>query len=61
MFFEDKDFESVADTALVTSCVRALTDIPYEKEIFAALQQNVDLKDVPLNEKLGIIKRILPP
>ena len=54
MFFEDKDFESVATTAIVTAYPRTLTDIPYEKEIFAALRQNVDLKDIPLNEKLAI-------
>lgn len=52
MFSSDTDFTSIETTALVTSYPRTLTDIPYEKEIFAELQKK-ETKDIPLQKELA--------
>ena len=40
MQVNDKDYEEISSTAIVTSYPRTFTDIPYEKEIYNWLKQH---------------------
>lgn len=48
----DKDYETISPTAIVTSYPRIFTDIPYEKEIYNWLNENCK-EEVTLNRKLA--------
>ena len=49
---EDKDYETISPTAIVTSYPRTFTDIPYEKEIYNWLNKNCK-EEVTLNKMLA--------
>lgn len=51
-FINDKDYEEICPTAIVTSYPRTFTDIPYEKAIYNWLKNNCNEK-VDLNRKLA--------
>lgn len=48
----DKDYENISPTAIVTSYPRIFTDIPYEKEIYNWLNENCK-EEVTLNKMLA--------
>ncbi len=48
----DKEYESISPTAIVTSYPRSFTNIPYEKEIYNWIKKNIDYKLV-LNKMLA--------
>lgn len=48
----DKDYEEISPTAIVTSYPRIFTDIPYEKEIYNWLEKNCN-QEVTLNKLLA--------
>ena len=48
----DKEYEEISPTAIVTSYPRIFTDIPYEKEIYHWLESNCH-KEVTLNKMLA--------
>lgn len=48
----DKDYEEVSSTAIVTSYPRIFTDIPYEKEIYEWLSEHCN-EEVTLNKLLA--------
>lgn len=50
---EDKDYEEISPTAIVTSYPRIYTDIPYEKEIYKWLSKNC-------NEQVVLYKNMAP-
>lgn len=50
---EDKDYEEISPTAIVTSYPRIFTDIPYEKEIYEWLSKNC-------NEQVALYKNMAP-
>jgi len=52
MNINDKDYEEISSTAIVTSYPRIFTDIPYEKEIYECLEKNSH-ELVTLNKKLA--------
>lgn len=52
MNINDKDYENISPTALVTSYPRTYTDIPYEKEIFNYLESHSN-DNVTLNKELA--------
>lgn len=52
MNINDKDYENISPTAIVTSYPRTFTDIPYEKEIFTYLESNSNA-EVTLNKELA--------
>lgn len=49
MHINDKDYEEISSTAIVTSYPRIFTDIPYEKEIYEWLS-NYCNEEVTLNK-----------
>ncbi len=49
---DDKDYEEISPTAIVTSYPRIFTDIPYEKEIYKWLESHCNEK-VTLNKMLA--------
>lgn len=49
---DDKDYETISSTAIVTSYPRTFTDIPYEKEIYNWLNKNCK-EEVTLNKMLA--------
>lgn len=49
---DNKDFEKISSTAIVTSYPRTFTDIPYEKEIYEWLNKHCNEK-VTLNKMLA--------
>ena len=51
-FVNDKDYEEISPTAIVTSYPRIFTDILYEKEIYNWLEKHCN-KDVTLNKMLA--------
>lgn len=52
MNINDKDYEEISPTAIVTSYPRTFTDIPYEKEIYNWLENHCN-EEVTLNEMLA--------
>lgn len=52
MNIDNKDFEEISSTAIVTSYPRIFTDIPYEKEIYEWLNKHCNEK-VKLNKMLA--------
>ena len=52
MNIDDKDYENISPTAIVTSYPRTFTNIPYEKEIFNYLKSNCNT-EVILNKELA--------
>ena len=52
MHINDKDYEEISSTAIVTSYPRIFTDIPYEKEIYEWLS-NYCNEEVTLNKMLA--------
>lgn len=52
MNVNDKDFEEISPTAIVTSYPRTFTDIPYEKEIYKWLENHCN-EEVTLNKMLA--------
>ena len=52
MNIDNKDFEKISSTAIVTSYPRTFTDIPYEKEIYEWLNKHCNEK-VTLNKMLA--------
>ena len=52
MNVNDKDYEEISSTAIVTSYPRTFTDIPYEKEIYNWLNNHCE-EDVTLNKTLA--------
>lgn len=52
MNVNDKDFEEISPTAIVTSYPRTFTDIPYEKEIYNWLENHCN-EEVTLNKMLA--------
>lgn len=52
MNINDKDYEEISSTAIVTSYPRTFTDIPYEKEIYEWLSSHCS-EEVTLNKKLA--------
>lgn len=52
MDINDKDYEEISATAIVTSYPRTFTDIPYEKEIYKWLQKHCK-EEVTLNDTLA--------
>ena len=53
MNINDKDFENVSQTAIMTSYPRTFTDIPYEKEIYQWLSKHC-------KEKVELYKNLAP-
>lgn len=51
-FINDKDYEEISPTAIVTSYPRIFTDIPYEKEIYNWLENHCN-EEVSLNKMLA--------
>ena len=51
-FINDKDYEEISPTAIVTSYPRIFTDIPYEKEIYNWLENHCN-EEVTLNKMLA--------
>ena len=51
-FINDKDYEKISPTAIVTSYPRIFTDIPYEKEIYNWLENHCN-EEVTLNKMLA--------
>ncbi len=51
-FINDKDYEEISPTAIVTAYPRIFTDIPYEKEIYNWLEKHCNEK-VTLNKMLA--------
>ena len=51
-FINDKDYEEITPTAVVTSYPRIFTDIPYEKEIYNWLENHCN-EEVTLNKMLA--------
>ena len=51
-FINDKDYEEISPTAIVTSYPRIFTDIPYEKEIYKWLEKHCS-EEVSLNKMLA--------
>lgn len=51
-FINDKDYEDISPTAIVTSYPRIFTDIPYEKEIYNWLENHCN-EAVTLNKMLA--------
>lgn len=51
-FINDKDYEEISPTAIVTSYPRTFTDIPYEKEIYNWLENHCN-ESVTLNKMLA--------
>ncbi len=51
-FINDKDYEEISPTAIVTSYPRIFTDIPYEKEIYNWLENHFN-EEVTLNKMLA--------
>ena len=49
---DDKNYETISPTAIVTSYPRTFTDIPYEKEIYNWLNKNCK-EEVTLNKMLA--------
>ena len=49
----DKDYEEISPTAIVTSYPRTFTDIPYEKEIYSWLSTHC-------NQEVTLQKRLAP-
>lgn len=52
MNINDKEYEEISPTAIVTSYPRIFTDIPYEKEIYGWLNSNCK-EEVTLNKMLA--------
>ena len=52
MNINDKEYEEISSTAIVTSYPRIFTDIPYEKEIYEWLSRNCN-EEVTLNKMLA--------
>jgi len=52
MNINDKEYEEISSTAIVTSYPRIFTDIPYEKEIYEWLSKNCN-DEVKLNKLLA--------
>lgn len=53
MTINDKDYDEISSTAIVTSYPRIFTNIPYEKEIYDFLSNNC-------NEKVSLNKMLAP-
>lgn len=51
-FINDKDYEEISPTAIVTAYPRIFTDIPYEKEIYNWLENHCN-EEVTLNKMLA--------
>ena len=51
-FINDKDYEDISPTAIVTSYPRIFTDIPYEKKIYNWLENHCN-EEVTLNNMLA--------
>lgn len=51
-YINDKDYEGISPTAIVTAYPRIFTDIPYEKEIYKWLEKNCD-ENITLNKMLA--------
>ncbi len=51
-FINDKDYEEISPTAIVTSYPRIFTDIPYEKDIYKWLENHCN-EEVTLNKLLA--------
>lgn len=52
MNINDKEYEEISSTAIVTSYPRIFTDIPYEKEIYEWLSRHCN-EEVTLNKMLA--------
>ena len=52
MNIDDKEYEEISSTAIVTSYPRIFTDIPYEKEIYEWLSRHCN-EEVTLNKMLA--------
>lgn len=52
-FINDKDYEEISPTAIVTSYPRIFTDIPYEKEIYRWLENHC-------NQEIALYKTMAP-
>ena len=53
MEINNKEYESISKTAIVTSYPRTFTDIPYEKEIFRWLEKNSHSESISLDKMLA--------